>query len=137
MIKDPSCIGWLKAKDAAGYGVSWFRGKWTRAHRKVYQEANSVILTPSDKILHTCDNRSCVNPSHLYLGTSKQNSSDMVTRDRQAKGEQTNHNKLNAEQVKEIYHDKRSSKTIAKDYNISKTNVLDIKNKRIWRHLWK
>lgn len=135
MIKDP-CVEWSKARDTAGYGVSWKNGKWIRAHRKVYEDFYNVLLTSDQKVLHTCDNRACVNPDHLYLGTNKQNSNDMVSRNRQAKGEDTNHAKLTSTDVLTIYHDTRSSRTIAKDFNISKTNVLDIKNKRIWRHLW-
>jgi len=130
------CIFWKGAKDKAGYGVSWHNGKFTRAHRKAYQEFHNTELTAKDKVLHTCDNRSCVNPEHLYVGTPLQNSLDMVSRNRQAKGERCGNSKLDSETVIKIINDSRPSRVVAKEFNISKTNVLDIKNKKIWRHLW-
>jgi hypothetical protein len=129
------CIEWTKAKDKAGYGVGWYKGKWKRAHRIIYEKFVGPI-PPMSIVMHICDNRICVNPAHLVLGTNAENSKDMVTKNRQAKGEATNHAKLTEEQVKEIFYDTRPSRQIAKDFDISKTNVLDIKKKKIWRHIW-
>lgn len=128
------CIIWQKAKDKGGYGVGWFRGKWMRAHRIAYIQSVGEI-PPLACIMHICDNRACVNPAHLSLGTNYLNSRDMVAKNRQAKGVNTNKAKLTEQQVLDIRVDPRPSRKIAVAYNISKTNVLDIKRKKIWRHL--
>jgi HNH endonuclease len=128
------CILWNRAKDNAGYGVAWFQDKFIRAHQLSYLLTKGDI--EKDKIIcHTCDVRDCVNPNHLVLGTNNSNSKDMVSKDRQAKGEEAGNSKLTAKQVQEIYNSPDSSRVIAKRYDISKTNVLDIKRKKIWRHL--
>jgi hypothetical protein len=129
-----ACIFWDRAKDPAGYGVAWFDGKFIRAHQLSYLLSHGDLV-PGMSVCHTCDNRDCVNPKHLYLGTAQQNSQDRIDRNRQAKGETSGVNKLNNIQVLEIFSDARPSRTIAREYNISKTNVLDIKNKKIWKHL--
>lgn len=129
-----SCIEWNKAKDKAGYGVSWLNGKWIRAHRKVYIQTYGSI--PQNLVVrHSCDNRSCVNPNHLILGTHQQNSSDMVTRDRQAKGELVGTSILTNETVLIIRSLSGSSRKIASFIGCSATTVKDIKNKKHWKHL--
>lgn len=74
------CLVWNKATDGHGYAYTWHKGKVQRAARVAYelnhgQEANGYVL-------HTCDNRKCIEPSHLYNGTQKQNAQDTVTRGR-------------------------------------------------------
>lgn len=128
------CIFWTKAKDTAGYGVSWKNGKWIRAHRKVWIETYGDIPNGLN-VCHTCDNRPCINPLHLFLGTSKENSKDMVIKNRQIKGVMSHFAKLSEFEVLEIRKSLLSSRKTAKLYNISKTNVLDIKNKKIWKHI--
>lgn len=128
------CILWNKAKDYAGYGVSWFKGKYIRAHRKTWIQKNGAV-PDNVSVCHACDNRACINLDHLFLGTPEQNSKDMVSKNRQAKGEDCGNAKLTENQVLAIRVDKDSSRKIATKYGISKTNVLDIKKRRIWRHL--
>lgn len=129
-----NCIEWNKAKDRAGYGVSWLDGKWIRVHRKVYIQTFGPI--PSNLVVrHICDNRSCVNPEHLVLGTHKQNSLDMVERNRQAKGEQVGTSKLTTEIVSMIRSMSGSARQIASFIGCSSTTVKDIKNKKYWKHV--
>lgn len=128
------CIEWDKAKDSAGYGVSWLNGKYIRAHRKAYLQNNGEI--PVGLVVrHTCDNRGCVNPQHLVLGTYKQNSQDMVSRNRQAKGSAVGTSKLTDELVLMIRSMSGSSSKLASFFNCSRTNIKDIRNNKIWRHV--
>ena len=78
--RDPdSCWNWDGAK-VEGYGYLWVIGNHLiRAHRYAWQLANGDI--PEGKlVLHKCDNRSCVNPSHLYLGDHSDNMKDWASR---------------------------------------------------------
>lgn len=129
-----TCTLWTKAKDKAGYGVSWLNGKYIRAHVKAFKEVNGDIPT-GQVVRHTCDNRSCVNPNHLILGTYQDNSQDMVDRNRQAKGEQVGTSKLTEDIVKMIRSMSGSSRQLAEFFGCSKTNIKDIKNNKIWRHI--
>lgn len=129
-----ACIEWNKAKDKAGYGVSWLNGKWIRAHRKAYIQNKGEI--PDDLVVrHTCDNKACVNPDHLILGTHQDNSTDMVSRDRQAKGSLVGTAKLTEEIVVMIRSLSGSSQQLAKFFDCSKTTIKDIRNNKIWKHI--
>jgi len=129
-----SCLEWTKAKDKGGYGVSWLHGKWTRAHRKIYIE-NFGPIPEGMVVRHTCDNRSCVNPNHLVLGTHQQNSTDMVTRNRQSRGEQVGTSKLTDDIVRMIRSLSGSSRKLAEFFGCSSTTVKDIKKNKIWSHV--
>lgn len=77
---DSSCWPWLGAKDK-GYGKLGFNGKNTSAHRVAYELTYGSIL---DNLFacHKCDNPSCCNPDHLFLGTNGDNIRDMVSKGR-------------------------------------------------------
>jgi len=64
-----------------GYVNVFADGAWWRAHRLVYHCYIDDVL-PYELILHTCDNRKCLNPKHLYKGTAGQNTRDMMRRKR-------------------------------------------------------
>ena len=54
----------------------YFTSKSTYLHRFVYAVYNDQALTKEDVIMHTCDNRICINPKHLKKGTIQTNNSD-------------------------------------------------------------
>lgn len=55
-----------------------------RANRLIFATKNGE-LSPTDLVRHTCDNRACIEPSHLIKGTAADNSADMVNRNRQSR----------------------------------------------------
>jgi len=80
------CWIWTPKTNKGGYGQFGVNYKNILAHRYSWELANGPI--PENLcVLHNCDNRKCVNPNHLFLGTLQDNIADMVRKDRQAKGE--------------------------------------------------
>ena len=99
--KTDGCWFWRGYVHSHGYGSATHEGKTWRAHRLAYTLAVGSI--PNGLfVLHTCDEKSCVNPAHLYVGTHRRNMMDRRERGRVAKG--TNHGraKLVPEDVREI-----------------------------------
>jgi len=80
-IKGPDeCWEW-KASLRNDYGQIKVNGRMMRANRVAWELTNGMI--PDNKlVLHKCDNRKCVNPNHLYLGTSSDNMIDKINRGR-------------------------------------------------------
>ena len=90
-VIDPStgCWNWTGSKDKDGYGrmISGSKGEriFSFAHRESYKLYKGEIGLPDSAtgcVLHTCDNPSCINPDHLYLGDQKQNGLDKKVRGR-------------------------------------------------------
>jgi len=156
--------GGLNAKKPKGYGVAYYKGNRILAHRLSYQLYIGDI--PNGMyVLHNCpngDNRACVNPDHLWLGTYKDNSIDAMKKGRltkvwgrkktqeeidkiqknrkipNQKGERHNRAKLKEFQVLEIREklsNKVKYKEISKEYGIDICSISDIKFKRTWRHI--
>lgn len=75
------CWIWEKSKARKGYGQFYIGKKALRAHRVSYLIFKGNIDTGL-LVCHTCDNPSCVNPHHLWLGTNMQNSQDKIKKGR-------------------------------------------------------
>lgn len=88
-------------------------------------------------ICHHCDNPSCINPEHLFVGTHMDNAIDKMNKGRQSrlKGENAPRVKLTDSIIIEIRNSKVTSAELMKKYNISHSQIVRIRNGDAWGHI--
>lgn len=124
---ESGCHEWTHAANRGGYGTFQYGNKKAAAHRVAFALFKHPIDS-SQHVMHSCDNRLCVNPEHLSIGTPKDNVVDM---DR--KGRRGTKSKLNYAQVEEIralLANRYSQQEIAKRYGVCQTVISRIKLRR-------
>jgi len=148
-VKDEvtGCWNWLgKARSGTCrlYGRITVNKKTMPAHRFSWELHNEKKVPDGMIVMHKCDNPECVNPDHLTIGTTKDNSDDKVRKNRQAKGasffnrktsngSKNGMSKLTETQAKEIFNDKSPQREIARRYGVSQTVVHNIKSIKTWK----
>ena len=122
-----------KLLNSKGYGYTKRLGL---LHRHIYRECFGNIPA-GILVCHKCDNRPCINPEHLFLGTPKENTQDMMRKGRAShlSGERHPSAKLTREQALVIKYDIRKNTEIAREYGISAHHVGSIKRGIKWQHL--
>lgn len=147
-IRGPEeCWPWLAAHRADGYGVFGLtRGHLVAAHRFSYTLSFGEI--EGDLwVLHKCDNKTCVNPAHLFVGTRQDNVDDMVTKRRHwahkgldvaARGEDVSTAKLRTTDIpviRERYAQGVTISQLGRDYGVSRTAIRLIIVGKNWKHV--
>lgn len=139
VVKGEGCWPWQGASMTSGYGSFGVeRGQMVGAHRYSWQIANGPI--PNGMwVLHTCDNRPCVNPAHLWLGSALDNNRDAIAKGRRARqdqrGEANGRAKLALDQVLHIRASDTPAPVLALQYGVTKELVYAIRRRRLWRHV--
>lgn len=143
-IKQNSCGCWIWQGSLSGkYGKSVWKVDNVRKHFLSHRVAYFLYYLQDPKaslVCHRCDTPLCVNPLHLFLGTAKDNSMDMVNKGRSdyRKGESNPHSKLiedNIRQIRQMYANGESQSKIATFFGIGTHTVSRIVNYKRWSHI--
>lgn len=127
------CHYWTGSINESGYGSFGIETKPVKtigSHRASYI-FNKGPIPDGLHVLHKCDNRMCVNPDHLFLGTNYDNVQDAIRKGR------TKHknSKLNPDKVMYIRASDHSVKELAIKFGVSTSAIRLIKNNVIWKHV--
>ena len=133
------CREWQGAKSHFGYGMISYHNKVTTAQRLML-----ILLYGLPEVksyaMHLCDNPPCINPDHLKWGTPKENTKDMMRKNRQRLnpnyGEKHHNAKLTREAVEFIranYGAEWSALDLAKKFGVGKTTIFNVVYYRIWK----
>ena len=94
-------------------------------------------IPENKQVLHKCDNRLCVNPEHLWLGTTKDNMQDKMHKKRQW-GEAVGTSKLTTKQVGDIIQLRRNGETlksIGLQYGVDHSSIWKIVHRVSWKNV--
>ena len=133
------CIIFGGYKNKKGYGYKWRTDKIYTAHRLAYMDAYGEI-PDGLHVLHRCDNPSCINPDHLFLGTNYDNVMDRKAKGRgrssRNKGESNGSAKItsqDAEKMRELCDSGYQQKELVEIFGLSKASVCRIINNKAWQ----
>lgn len=146
VVRKEGCWDWSGTLDKGGYPVmSCRRGIGPDRGHKASFLIHKGPIEKGKHICHSCDNRKCTNPDHLWIRTHKENNDDKIEKGRanwvkppHKPGSENGASKLNEEQVKEIkilLKKGLTSRDIGKQYGVSKTTILRIKKGKNWSHV--
>ena len=140
--KSTGCWNWTAAKSKKGYGRFKLNGKLESPHVISYQLFYNEETKGKD-VCHKCDNPSCVNPRHLFLGSRSDNMMDCSNKNRlyisQLKGINHPSSKLTEEDVLKIKEliPNHTLKEIGQMFNVKHQTISKIKQGKLWGHITK
>jgi hypothetical protein len=127
------CWNWIGGHQSQGYGMVWMGIKMNLSHRIAYELTFGKTPDGLD-VLHTCDNPSCCNPSHLFLGTHLDNMIDKQQKKRcnSPRGQENGRCKLTDVQVDEIRQlystGNESQYTLGKKFGVDPSHIFRLVN---------
>lgn len=127
------------------YFYSPLKRKYILSHRLIAylskdKHLQNFDLKSSFLICHTCDNKQCINPKHLFIGTYQDNTNDMINKKRHRYGEKSYLSKLTEKMVIDIiakYKKGTGTCTLAKEYCVDRTTIQYLLKGKTWSYLKK
>ncbi len=138
------CWNWIGGKSSNQYGyisVGQKNEGMVGSHQFAYEYFNNTKIPTRLFVCHSCDNKKCCAPHHLWLGTNKDNMHDASIKNRMTHGNRHYRAKLTDDKVRSIRseyikHDKEhNSLVLAKKYQVSHREIIDIIHRKIWKHV--
>ncbi len=131
------CHEWTAARFWDGYGVIQVGRRLRLAHRVAWKLYHEEEPPKGMCVCHTCDNRGCVNPEHLFLGTQGDNMQDMVRKGRfdPRVGELNKLAKLTEAQVLAIRASSETNVALAPRYGVNESAIGKIRRRDTWKHI--
>lgn len=138
--KGTSCWIWTAARRVSGYGAfAWTRTYIINAHRAAFMLSQGITVLPAGMdVCHTCDNRLCVNPEHLFLGTRADNMRDAAKKRRTCCGENRPNAKLTEDAVRTIrraHAEGVSFSVLARRFGVNPYQIWAAFHRRSWKHV--
>lgn len=137
VVENNGCFNLMASQSGKGYAIVGIGPKTFSGHRLFWMLYKGSI--PKGLLVcHKCDNRSCCNPEHLFLGTYQDNVDDCVKKDRNAKGESATFAKLKEAQVIEIlkikhtYGKRWNNRRFGEKFGVHRDTIGCIFRKRSW-----
>lgn len=145
-IPEPNSGCWIWMRGLTGTGYGSFRcGSLSDGTRRTVTASRYICdvvhgaIPDGMQALHKCDNKMCVNPDHIYIGTRSQNAIDAFDRGKKIPHRLlgTNHPraKLSDEDVRTIRRSSEKSTALASKFGLSKTQIGSIKKRKSWAHV--
>ena len=139
VLDKDSCWNWLGyINPFTGYGQIGYTKRTLKSHRETFKLVFNCDLTEDQQVCHTCDNRVCCRPQHMFIGTIQDNQADKICKNRQVKGEDVHCSKLTEDQVKlarNLYKNNKTASYLAKKFKIDVSTMWRVVNRRYWKHV--
>jgi hypothetical protein len=128
--KTDTCWIWTASKTKDGYGMFNVNGKIWLAHRWIMHEQGHIV----DKleVCHSCDNPTCVNPDHLFVGTHQDNMKDLKDKKR---SRHIKERKLTDIAVKDIRQSLESYSALGRKYNVDPATIKSVREHVTYREI--
>ena len=139
---DNACWIWTAGGDKNSYGLfkrtalpGKKRGIQVRAHRYSWELYIGRPAPDFLEVCHTCDHPSCVNPHHLFLGTTKENAEDRQAKGRGAEGLRHGMTKLTESDVHIIRASTKNNSELSRQFGVTRRQIVRIKKGLLWKSL--
>jgi hypothetical protein len=146
VIRKEGCWDWSGKIAKSGYGAMTLNFQYNigNAHRASWI-IHKGIIPKGKQVCHSCDNRKCTNPEHLWIGTAKDNAQDREIKGRSnntpppvKRGSSNGNSSLDESsvvEIKRLLKEGESLAEIARKYGVTKTGIYHIKKGNCWKHI--
>jgi hypothetical protein len=131
-FSNDGCWVWKGMKNNSGYGMFNKNQKSILAHRFSYETFCGFILEGMF-ICHSCDNKVCVNPAHLFMGTAKDNTDDMIRKNRHHFWKKLTPHKVI--EIRKLLSEGKPNLSIGEMFGVSRSMISAIKKGQAWTHV--